>query len=40
MIHEANVGFVDQGRGLQCLARLLLSQLRRCQASQFTVHQR
>jgi hypothetical protein len=38
--HESQVGFVDQGRCVECLARPLLGQLLRSQLAQFGIDQR
>jgi hypothetical protein len=39
-VHQADVGFVDQGRSLERLAGLFLRQLLRRQLAQFVVDQR
>jgi Transposase DDE domain len=38
--HQAEIGFVDQGRGLKCLTALLLGQFLRCQLAQLAVNER
>jgi hypothetical protein len=39
-VHQAEVGLLDQGGGLERLAGLLLGQLRRCQLAQLVIDQR